>query len=136
MRIFVFLLAFMLQANISTGSGRFRINSLFRDGISIRVNGKQYIIDSNFTSIPTAYPLFDILVFEIRDSNSIILCNFRKDSSYTIYHASCGNPDIIPSWKLDYDRVDSTSKFNILIDCKSVETIHETLCVRYLLYNQ
>ena len=103
MRILVFLLVFMLQANISSGSGVFRINSLFRGEISIRVNGKQYTIDSTFTSIPTAYPLFDTLIFEIRDSNSIILCNFRKDSSYTIYHASCGNPDIIPSWKLDYD---------------------------------
>ena len=105
MRFYLFLLVVILQTNQLYSVGQFRINSKLHDAVNIVVNGKEFTIDSTFTSVSGNYPKFDTLIIKIRDKghNNRILCNFKKDSSYTIVYASCGNPDIIPSWKTNYD---------------------------------
>ena len=73
--------------------------------VTVKINGRQYYIDSVGTKIPTNYPKFDTLVFrsEYSESNYPIICNFKPDTNYSIIGACCGSLDIVPSSKLDCD---------------------------------
>jgi hypothetical protein len=69
------------------------------------INGKSYTIDSVGTKIRTNYPNFDTLVFkpEHWEFKTIIICNFKPDSTYSITGACCGSLDIVPQSKLKCD---------------------------------
>lgn len=72
---------------------------------TVKINGKQYHVDSIGTKIKTNYPMFDTLVF-IEDApniNRLIICNFKPDTIYTISHACCLSLDIIPASKFRND---------------------------------
>jgi hypothetical protein len=72
---------------------------------NIRLNGVLYVVDSVKLTIPTNYPSFDTLVFESNaaNSNNLIICNFKPDTSYSIIMVCCGSNDIIPTSKLNND---------------------------------
>lgn len=74
----------------------------------VKVNGKQYPIDSNGIKIKTNYPRFDTLFFLVDDPHfdRPVLCNFKPDTTYSVSGACCGSLDIVPASKLRNDSLE------------------------------
>lgn len=73
--------------------------------MAVKINGKEYHVDSIGTKIKTRYPKFDTLVFlaNAPNINIPVICNFKPDSIYTVSVACCGSLDIIPASKFRND---------------------------------
>ena len=99
------MILWSLLAIIGRGQHHFQLNSSVDDSLIVQINSQQFVLDSNFTSIPTHYPGFDTLVFLNTSASGTnpIICNFKPDTSYSVNIACCASLDIIPSSKLDHD---------------------------------
>lgn len=104
MKRLFFLAFFFLNLTYCFAQKTFTLNSDIGPTL-VKVNGKQYQVDSIGTRIKTNYPKFDKLVF-VRGApniNEVILCNFKPDSTYSVSVACCGSFDIIPASKFKND---------------------------------
>ncbi|MFI5204618.1 MAG: hypothetical protein ACHQF2_09000 [Flavobacteriales bacterium] len=97
----IVVMLFLFSTN-SAGKGYFKINSKVGQ-VTIKINGKAYEIDSNYTRIQTRFPNFDTIIL-IHDLK--VVCNFKPDSLYTVTLACCATLDIVASYKLNNDSLD------------------------------
>lgn len=88
----------------SSGQNQFRLNSAIDKTVLIEVNGDTINLDSAFISIKTNYPEFDTLTFlnETGDNSTLVICNFKPDSVYSLYYACCGSIDVLPFNKIEF----------------------------------
>jgi hypothetical protein len=86
------------------GQNYFRLNSAV-DTVIVELNGKDYQIGETATKLKTNFPSFDTVRFKNYNGKAPILCNFKPDSSYTLFSACCASVDIIPTWKTQIDSI-------------------------------
>lgn len=100
-------LIIILSATLSYGQKTFAIQSALGEVFPVTVNGTKYILNDTETRAKTNYPDFDTLVFPgiILGEDIRIICNFKPDSSYSLVNACCGSPDIVPTHKLQTDKL-------------------------------
>ena len=103
----VLLILFVgVLAHVGFGQKHFKIKSSVNKPIEIKVNGKVYTIDSTYQEIETHYPEFDSLILTWEKRNTTkdpIICNFKPDSTYSIYHSCCASLDIYPTSEVEHD---------------------------------
>ncbi|MES2513479.1 MAG: hypothetical protein V4580_05015 [Bacteroidota bacterium] len=100
------LLCFLIVMSVTNVVAQKMFHLQSQAGVQlVSVNGKKYKIDVAGTKIKTRYPKFDALIFltDAANSNELIVCNFKPDSSYAIAGACCGSLDIIPNSKFKCD---------------------------------
>ncbi|MBX2947734.1 MAG: hypothetical protein KF704_00530 [Crocinitomicaceae bacterium] len=100
-------LIIILSTALSYGQKTFTIQSAIGDGFPVEINGRTYRINSTEIHISTNYPNFDTLAFlnEGPDQFMKVLCNFKPDSNYSLTVACCGSMDIVPTHKLQTDKL-------------------------------
>lgn len=105
----VLLILFVgVLAHVGFGQKHFKIKSSVNKPIEIKVNGKVYTIDSTYQEIETHYPEFDSLILTWEKRNTTkdpIICNFKPDSTYSIYHSCCASLDIYPTSEVEHDSI-------------------------------
>lgn len=104
MKKVIFLTISILNGFCCFSQNDFILNSDI-DFTTVKINGKQYQVDSGGIEIKTNYPRFDTLTFleNAANVNIPIICNFKPDTVYSIILSCCGSFDIIPTSKLKYD---------------------------------
>lgn len=97
MKVISIILVLYLSPFLSNGQNFFELKS--EVGLkTIKINGKEYNIESSKQLVKTNFPDFDTLYF---DSEEPIICNFKPDSSYSLIMACCGSTDIVSSYKYE-----------------------------------
>jgi len=100
----LFFLFFILGNSVIYSQKYFYLNSR-SDTIPVIVNGTIFKIGEEFQKIRTNYPRLDTIQFQDHawKDSSCILCNFKPDTSYSLFFNCCGTIDINPSSKWNND---------------------------------
>ncbi|MFT5778778.1 MAG: hypothetical protein ACI837_001734 [Crocinitomicaceae bacterium] len=100
--IIIFLIGL---SSYATGQNNFSLNSEVGDSLLVEVNGHKFFLNKEPIGIITNYPLFDTLTLlgDGPNINDRIICNFKRDSSYTIAGACCSSLDVLSASKLKND---------------------------------
>lgn len=100
-------LIIILGAVICHGQQTFTIQSAMGESLPVTINGRKYNLNDTETIAQTNYPDFDTLIFPgiILGDDIHIICNFKPDSSYSLINACCGVMDIVPTYKLQVDKL-------------------------------
>jgi hypothetical protein len=96
----------LLVGGYGFGQKSFKIKSNVNRPIEIMVNGNVYAIDSTFQEIETNFPEFDSLFLSWEKGHRTkdpILCNFKPDSLYSIFHSCCATLDVYPTNEVEND---------------------------------
>lgn len=85
----------------------FTIQSAIGEPFPVTINGTKYNLNNTETIVQTNYPGFDTLLFPgiVLDDDFKVICNFKPDSGYSLINACCGIMDIVPTRKLQSDKL-------------------------------
>jgi hypothetical protein len=101
------------------GQQYFHLNSAL-DTVIVELNGTIYQVGASGNRLSTNYPGFDTVRLKRDYWTSPFLCNFKPDSSYTLFPACCASMDIIPAWKA---RVDSLKIWDYELDFDKIQQL-------------